>query len=83
MEFGFGYFPTYDGMRPGEVARMAEQRGYSAIYFAEHTHIPASGRDASASASRKVGIRRNDMRSLPSGRSRSAPRRRGTPTPGG
>ena len=39
MEFGLGYFPTYDGMRPGEVARMAEERGYSAIYFAEHTHI--------------------------------------------
>ena len=45
MEFGFGYFPTYDGMRPGEVARLAEQRGYSAIYFAEHTHIPAAETD--------------------------------------
>ena len=45
MEFGFGYFPTYDGMRPGEVARMAEERGYSAIYFAEHTHIPAAETD--------------------------------------
>jgi probable F420-dependent oxidoreductase len=31
MEFGLGYFPTYDGMRPGEVARIAEERGYSAI----------------------------------------------------
>ena len=45
MEFGIGYFPTYDGMRPGEVARMAEERGYSAIYFAEHTHIPAAETD--------------------------------------
>ena len=45
MEFGFGYFPTYDGMRPGEVARMAEERGYSAVYFAEHTHIPAAETD--------------------------------------
>ncbi|HEX3200223.1 MAG TPA: LLM class flavin-dependent oxidoreductase, partial [Propionibacteriaceae bacterium] len=45
MEFGLGYFPTYDGMRPGEVARMAEERGYSAIYFAEHTHIPAAETD--------------------------------------
>src|SRR4030095_16705010 len=45
MEFGLGYFPTYDGMRPGEVARMAEKRGYSAIYFAEHTHIPAAETD--------------------------------------
>ena len=45
MEFGLGYFPTYDGMRPGAVARMAEERGYSAIYFAEHTHIPAAETD--------------------------------------
>jgi probable F420-dependent oxidoreductase len=45
MEFGLGYFATYDGMRPGDVARMAEERGYSAIYFAEHTHIPAAETD--------------------------------------
>jgi hypothetical protein len=23
MEFGVGYFPTHDGMRPGEIARRA------------------------------------------------------------
>ena len=42
MEFGVGYFPTHDGMSPGEVARMAEERGFSTLHFAEHTHIPAS-----------------------------------------
>lgn len=42
MDFGVGYFPTHDGMRPGEVARMVEERGQSALYFAEHTHIPAA-----------------------------------------
>jgi probable F420-dependent oxidoreductase len=42
MDFGVGYFPTHDGMRPGEIARRAEERGQSALYFAEHTHIPAS-----------------------------------------
>jgi probable F420-dependent oxidoreductase len=42
MEFGVGYFPTHDGLRPGEIARRAEERGFSALYFAEHTHIPAS-----------------------------------------
>src|SRR3954469_16272440 len=41
MEFGVGYFPTHDGMRPGEIARRVEDRGHSALYFAEHTHIPA------------------------------------------
>jgi probable F420-dependent oxidoreductase len=42
MEFGVGYFPTHDGLRPGEIARRVEERGHSALWFAEHTHIPAS-----------------------------------------
>jgi probable F420-dependent oxidoreductase len=42
MEFGVGYFPTHDGIGPGEVARKVEERGQDAIFFAEHTHIPAS-----------------------------------------
>jgi probable F420-dependent oxidoreductase len=42
MDFGVGYFPTHDGMSPGAVARLAEESGQSALFFAEHTHIPAS-----------------------------------------
>jgi probable F420-dependent oxidoreductase len=42
MDFGVGYFPTHDGVRPGEVARLVEERGQDALYFAEHTHIPAT-----------------------------------------
>jgi probable F420-dependent oxidoreductase len=42
MDFGVGYFPTHDGMDPGAVARMVEERGQQALVFAEHTHIPAS-----------------------------------------
>jgi len=42
MDFGVGYFPTHDGMSPGAVARFVEERGQSALFFAEHTHIPAS-----------------------------------------
>jgi probable F420-dependent oxidoreductase len=42
MEFGVGYFPTHDGMRPDEIARRVEERGQTALFFAEHTHIPAS-----------------------------------------
>ena len=42
MDFGTGYFPTHDGMTPGAVARFVEERGQSALFFAEHTHIPAS-----------------------------------------
>jgi probable F420-dependent oxidoreductase len=42
MDTGIGYFPTHDAPGPGEVARLVEEHGHTAIYFAEHTHIPAS-----------------------------------------
>jgi probable F420-dependent oxidoreductase len=42
MDFGVGYFPTHDGMTPGALARMVEERGQESLFFAEHTHIPAS-----------------------------------------
>lgn len=42
MEFGIGYFPTHDGIGPDEVARLTEEHGFESLFFAEHTHIPAS-----------------------------------------
>ncbi len=42
MDFGIGYFPTHDGLGPGEVARLVEEHGFESLLFAEHTHIPAS-----------------------------------------
>src|SRR4051812_26079037 len=42
MEFGVGYFPAHDGMGPGPLAARLEERGLNALFFAEHTHIPAS-----------------------------------------
>jgi probable F420-dependent oxidoreductase len=42
MDFGVGYFPTHDGIGPGPLARMLEDRGQESLLFAEHTHIPAS-----------------------------------------
>ena len=44
MDTGIGYFPTHDATGPGEVARLVEEHGHAAIYFAEHTHIPAAAR---------------------------------------
>ncbi len=41
MDFGVGYFPTHDGIGPGPLARLLEERGQDALFFAEHTHIPA------------------------------------------
>ena len=43
MDFGIGYHPTHDGMRPGAVARMLEERGQDALFFTDHSHIPATG----------------------------------------
>ena len=42
MDFGVGYFPTHDGIPPGQLARWLEERGHESLFFAEHTHIPAS-----------------------------------------
>jgi probable F420-dependent oxidoreductase len=42
MDFGVGYFPTHDAVGPGAMARLVEEHGHSALFFAEHTHIPAS-----------------------------------------
>lgn len=42
MDFGIGYFPTADALGPGELAAVVEERGFSSLVFAEHTHIPAS-----------------------------------------
>ncbi len=42
MQFGVGYFPTPDAVRPGQLARLVEERGQNSLLFAEHTHIPSS-----------------------------------------
>jgi probable F420-dependent oxidoreductase len=42
MEFGVGYFPTHDAAGPGAVAKLVEEHGQESLFFAEHTHIPAS-----------------------------------------
>jgi probable F420-dependent oxidoreductase len=42
MEYGIGYFPTHDAVSPGDFARLIEERGHESLFFAEHTHIPAS-----------------------------------------
>ncbi len=42
MEFGVAIFPTEDVPAPGELAQMAEERGFESLLFPEHTHIPVS-----------------------------------------
>lgn len=42
MKFGVAIFPTDAVQPPGEIARMAEERGFDCLLFPEHTHIPAA-----------------------------------------
>ena len=42
MKFGLAIFATDYAPDPGEIARMAEERGFESLIFPEHTHIPVS-----------------------------------------
>jgi probable F420-dependent oxidoreductase len=42
VRFGLTIFPTDYAIGPAELARAAEDAGFEALLFAEHTHIPAS-----------------------------------------
>ena len=44
MLFGASIFATDYSMRPDELARELEGRGYESLWLPEHTHIPASRR---------------------------------------
>jgi probable F420-dependent oxidoreductase len=44
MKYGVAIFPTDYAIRPDELARASEDRGFDSIFFPEHTHIPASRR---------------------------------------
>ena len=44
MQFGVTMFSTDLAMRPDELARAAEERGFASLYVPEHTHIPTSQR---------------------------------------
>lgn len=44
MHYGLMMFATDDAIRPDDLAREAEARGFESIWFPEHTHIPASRR---------------------------------------
>src|ERR687892_232759 len=42
MIFGLTIFPTDYAIAPAELGRAAEDAGFESLFFAEHTHIPAS-----------------------------------------
>jgi len=44
MRIGLVIFPTDKGIQPVELGREAEARGFDAVWFPEHSHIPVSRR---------------------------------------
>ncbi len=44
MKLGVTMFATDYAIRPDELARACEERGFESLWFPEHTHIPASRR---------------------------------------
>jgi probable F420-dependent oxidoreductase len=42
MKFGVATFITEEGIAPTELGPALEDRGFTSLYVAEHTHIPAS-----------------------------------------
>jgi probable F420-dependent oxidoreductase len=42
MKYALTIFPTDEAIRPDELARAAEERGFESLFFPEHTHIPCS-----------------------------------------
>jgi probable F420-dependent oxidoreductase len=44
VHFGLTMFATDQVMRPDDLARAAEERGFVSLYVPEHTHIPVSRR---------------------------------------
>ncbi|GAA2349620.1 LLM class F420-dependent oxidoreductase [Saccharopolyspora halophila] len=42
MKFGVSTFITDEGIAPADLGRGLEERGFDALFIAEHTHIPAS-----------------------------------------
>jgi probable F420-dependent oxidoreductase len=42
MKFGAFMFPTDYSIRPVELGRALEERGYESVFFPEHSHIPTS-----------------------------------------
>jgi alkanesulfonate monooxygenase SsuD/methylene tetrahydromethanopterin reductase-like flavin-dependent oxidoreductase (luciferase family) len=42
MKLGITIFATDYAMRPDDLAKACEERGFESVWFPEHTHIPTS-----------------------------------------
>lgn len=44
MKFGIATFPTDESIRPDELGRALEERGFDSLFVSEHSNIPTSRR---------------------------------------
>jgi alkanesulfonate monooxygenase SsuD/methylene tetrahydromethanopterin reductase-like flavin-dependent oxidoreductase (luciferase family) len=42
MTLGIAIFPADFAIRPDELARAVDERGFESLFFTKHTHIPAT-----------------------------------------
>ena len=42
MKLGIAFFAAELAIRPDELARAVEERGFESLFFTDHTHIPAT-----------------------------------------
>ena len=42
MKLGIAFFPAEFAIRPDELARAVEERGFESLFVTDHTHIPAT-----------------------------------------
>ena len=42
MKLGIAIFPADYAIRPDELARAVEERGFESLFFTDHTHVPAT-----------------------------------------
>ena len=42
MRLGIAIFPADYAIRPDELARAVEERGFESLFFTDHTHVPAT-----------------------------------------
>jgi alkanesulfonate monooxygenase SsuD/methylene tetrahydromethanopterin reductase-like flavin-dependent oxidoreductase (luciferase family) len=50
MKLGIAIFPADFAIRPDELARAVEDRGFESLFFTDHTHVPAFRSRMGASA---------------------------------
>ena len=55
-------FPTDYAIEPGELARLAEDRGFESLFFPEHTHIPVGARRRTPAAASCRGSTAHTLR---------------------